>query len=245
MAILDADKLMSEPSETPSAAPGNREYILDTETTGFSPSMGDRLVEVGVIEMIDRKPTGRYFHEYVDPCREVPDDAVRIHGLTRDDLIQLGNGQKFEDIADKLVSFVRGGTLVIHNAKFDMGFLDFELERCSRQKLSEQCRIFDTLNYANKLHPGKRNNLDALVKRYKVPEHDRSFHGALLDSEILMGVYLAMTTKQSAFSLDFSPLENEAERPALSYKTINPEISRSLPEIHVSPQEKEDHLNYF
>jgi DNA polymerase-3 subunit epsilon len=222
-----------------------RLLVLDTETTGFSPTQGDRLIEVGIIELIDRKPSGRYFHEYIDPEREVPDSAVAIHGMTRDDLIQAGEGRKFEDIADNLVAFIDGATLVIHNAKFDMGFLDFELSRSGREKLTGVCPVFDTLIHANKVYPGKKNNLDALTKRLAVQAPDRSLHGALLDAEILAQVFLAMTQKQSQFVLDQPSHQASTKRSALTTRKLSEAISSKLPNISVSQQEKDDNFNYF
>jgi len=172
-------------------------WVLDTETTGFNPDSGDRLIEVGAIEMYNRKPTGRRFHEYVDPEMEVPEQAVTVHGWRREDLIAAGKGQRFIHIAERLFNTLKGTTLIIHNAPFDMGFLDFELSRAGLPKLSGHVKVFDTLKYANNLYPGKRNNLDALCRRLGVNNGHRELHGALLDSEILSEVFLLMTQEQN------------------------------------------------
>ena len=178
--------------------------ILDTETTGFSPESGDRIIEVGVIEMINRKLTGKTFHEYVDPEIEVPEQAVAVHGWRREDLIAAGKGQKFIHIAERLFNTLKGCTLIIHNAPFDMGFLDYEFVRAGFPKISEYVRVFDTLKYANNLYPGKRNNLDALCRRLGVNNGHRQLHGALLDSEILSEVYLLMTQEQNTLHFNKS-----------------------------------------
>lgn len=217
-----------------------RYLFLDTETTGFSAESGDRLTEIGIIEVIDRKKTGRIFHEYVDPEREVPESAVAVHGFTREDLIAAGNGQKFADIAQRMVDFIDGGVLVIHNAKFDIGFLDAELRKVDMQPISEQCKVFDTLKLANSMYPGKRNNLDALCKRLYVDNSNRELHGALLDSEILFGVFLAMTRDQKNLELVKEKpvvLQNKT----LHYKPLDLDGIDQLPVIKPSEAEKSEH----
>jgi DNA polymerase III, epsilon subunit, Proteobacterial len=220
----------------------NRILFLDTETTGFSAETGDKIIEIGVVEFINRKPTGRVFHEYVDPEREVPDEAFAVHGWTREDLIAAGKGQKFKDIASRFFEFAKGAELVIHNAPFDMGFLDYELNRIQMPKLSSVCKVFDTLKYANKLYPGKRNNLDALCRRMGVDNSHRTQHGALLDSEILSEVYLLMTQNQN--SLEFNNAKNKIApqiRTKINFQPVSLAGVLSLPVILPDEQDKENH----
>lgn len=174
----------------------------DTETTGLSCADGDKLVEIGIVEMIDRKPTGRVFHRYIDPGFEIPEEATKVHGLTREDVISLGEGRRFADIAQEMLDFIDGDQLVIHNAPFDMGFLDKELTDARFKKLSEQCSVFDTLRFAGVKFPGSRNNLDALCKRYGIDTSERTEHGALLDARLLCEVYVALTRHQVKLDLD-------------------------------------------
>lgn len=173
----------------------HRCVIFDVESTGFNAGT-DRIVEVGAIELIDRKPTGAVFHEYVDPHMEVPESAVAVHGLTRSDLIERGNGQSFKDIASRFESFIKGATLVAHNASFDMSFIDFELKTAGLKAASSYATVVDTLKLAKAAYPGSRNTLDALCRRLGVDNSNRDFHGALLDSELLVDVYLNLTRKQ-------------------------------------------------
>lgn len=201
-------------------------YVLDTETTGFSPDTGDRIIEVGVIEMLNRKPTGRIFHEYVDPEMEVPEQAVAVHGWRREDLIAAGKGQKFAHIAGRLFDFVKGGTLIIHNAPFDMGFLDAEFTKLGMSKLSPHVKVFDTLKYANNIYPGKRNNLDSLCRRLGVNNSGRDLHGALLDSELLSEVYLIMTQHQNTLHFNKASPERVIDV-AFQYKEVtSPGVDR-------------------
>ncbi len=172
-----------------------RQIVLDTETTGLSPEQGHRLIEVAAVELVQRKRTGRHLHYLLDPEREIDAEATRVHGKTWADL---KGAPRFAEVADELLAFLQGAELIIHNASFDVGFLDSEYLRLDVRHpgLASCCRITDTLAMARELHPGQRNTLDALVKRYAVEERDRSFHGALLDAEILLDVYLAMTGGQ-------------------------------------------------
>ena len=177
-----------------------RQIVLDTETTGLEPTQGHRIIEIGCIELLNRRPTGNHFHQYLQPDRDIDAAAVEIHGITTE---FLADKPRFEEIVDEFLAFVRGAELIIHNAPFDVGFLDAELARVNSRwaGLAKSCPITDTLQMARKLHPGQKNNLDALCKRYTVDNSQRELHGALLDAEILAEVYLAMTGGQAALVL--------------------------------------------
>lgn len=172
-----------------------RQIILDTETTGLEPQQGHRIIEIGAIEMVNRRLTGNTFHRYLNPQREIDEAAIEVHGITNE---QLQNEPLFIDIADELFAFLEGAELVIHNAPFDVGFLnnEYKLIGKSEKLINQYCEILDTLVLARQKHPGQKNNLDALCKRYEVNNSQRTLHGALLDSEILADVYLAMTAGQ-------------------------------------------------
>lgn len=165
----------------------NREIVLDTETTGLSPAMGDRLVEIGCVELINQLPTGRTFHKYCNPQRDMPEEAFRVHGLSAD---FLADKPLFSGIAEEFLGFIGASTLVIHNASFDMGFLNNELERIKRPPLPNP--VVDTVQLARQVHPGARVSLDAMCKHYGIDNSRRTLHGALLDSEILAEVYLEL-----------------------------------------------------
>ena len=177
-----------------------RQIVLDTETTGLEPEQGHRIIEIGCVEVIKRRKTGRTFHRYIRPDREVDRGALQVHGITNEFLAQQ---PRFTDIADEFLEFVSGAELIIHNAAFDVAFLNAELHRLPvRRKVAEICSVLDTLPMARQMHPGQRNSLDALCKRYGVDNSHRDFHGALLDAQILLDVYLAMTGGQTALILD-------------------------------------------
>lgn len=177
-----------------------RQIVLDTETTGLEPSQGHRIIEVGCVELIDRKLTGNHFHRYIKPERDIDEGAIEVHGITNE---FLADKPLFADIADELLDYLRGAQLVIHNAPFDVGFLDHEYRLLDKSfvGISEHCKVLDTLVMAREKHPGQKNNLDALCKRYEVDNSQRDLHGALLDAEILADVYLLMTGGQTALSL--------------------------------------------
>jgi len=172
-----------------------RKIILDTETTGLSPKQGHRIIEIGCVEMVNRRITNRNFHQYLQPDRQIDPGAARVHGITNN---QLQGKPRFVDIVDEFMDFIKGAELVIHNAPFDVGFINHELQLLNqnRQQLQASCKILDSLALAKKLHPSQKNNLDALCKRYNIDNSNRQLHGALLDSEILAEVYLAMTGGQ-------------------------------------------------
>jgi DNA polymerase-3 subunit epsilon len=176
-----------------------RQIVLDTETTGLEPALGHRIIEVGCVELLNRRVTGRTFHRYLNPERDIDLGAEAVHGLQREDLARQ---PRFAQIAEELLEFIGGSELVIHNAEFDVAFLDAELRRAGHTvMMSELCRVLDTLVLAREMHPGQRNNLDALCKRYNVDNSRRELHGALLDARILADVYLAMTGGQGALAL--------------------------------------------
>lgn len=194
-------------TETSNPQVGERLLILDTETTGFYYQDSDRIIEVGAIEMINRKLTGSSIHIYINPEKAVG-ESENIHGIS-DDFLQ--DKPKFAEIAEVLFDYLKGAEIVAHNATFDMNFLDAEFDRALQKKLSDVCRVTDTLAIAKRKHPGQKNSLDILVKRYDIPPRDRTFHGALLDAEILADVYLAMTGGQVSFSLDQRQSEQNQE----------------------------------
>lgn len=183
-----------------------RQIMLDTETTGLNPRTGDRIIEVACVELFNRRPTGRHFHRYTNPERDSDPGALAVHGLTTE---FLRDKPKFAEIAGELCEFVRDAEIIIHNAPFDLGFLDAELARLGMEKFNTHVlKITDTLVQAKELHPGKRNSLDALCDRYGISNAHRTLHGALLDAELLAEVYLAMTRGQNSLSMD---LHGDAE----------------------------------
>jgi DNA polymerase-3 subunit epsilon len=177
-----------------------RQIVLDTETTGLDPRLGHRVIEIAGVEVVNRRLTGQRFHERVNPGREIDAAATEVHGMTLEDLL---DKPRFEDVVADFLDFVRGAQLVIHNAPFDIGFLDSELSRLGMEPIeSVAAGVLDTLRLAKDLHPGKRNGLDALCERYAVDNARRTLHGALLDAELLAEVYLAMTRGQETLGID-------------------------------------------
>jgi DNA polymerase-3 subunit epsilon len=188
-----------------------RQIVLDTETTGLSTAQGHRIIEIGCLEMINRRLTGREFHRFLNPERDIDEGAEAVHGISRE---QLETEPRFAEVVDEFLDFIRDCELIIHNADFDVGFIEYELERIKhpQPRLSAHCRVLDTLSLARELHPGQRNSLDALCKRYEVDASKRDVHGALIDSELLARVYLAMTGGQSSLLLDAEADEREEDR---------------------------------
>jgi DNA polymerase-3 subunit epsilon len=178
-----------------------RQIVLDTETTGLSVGQGHRIIEIGCVELVNRRLTGRDFHTYLNPGRDIEEGAERVHGISLSDL---ETAPRFAEVANELLEFIADAELVIHNAEFDVGFLEYELElmRHERSAIADHARVLDTLALARELHPGQRNSLDALCKRYEIDASTRTVHGALIDAELLARVYLAMTGGQTALSLD-------------------------------------------
>ena len=206
-----------------------RQIILDTETTGLNPRSGDRIIEIGCVEMLNRRLTGKNFHYYLNPERESDPGALAVHGLTSE---FLRDKPKFADIVSEFCDFVRDAEIIIHNAPFDVGFLDAELEKVGAPAFSGHVeKVIDTLLQAKELHPGKRNSLDALCERYGISNSHRTLHGALLDAELLAEVYLAMTRGQESLTMDMhSDYQADGEN----------DVGVSLAEVLiVAPTEKE------
>jgi len=185
-----------------------RQIVLDTETTGLDPALGHRVIEIGALEIVNRQAAGATYHAYLNPDREIDAGAVQVHGLTNE---FLADKPRFADIADEFLEFIRDAELVIHNAPFDIGFLNAELAALNEGPVKRYCTVLDTLKLAKELHPGQKNNLDALCRRYEVDNSGRAFHGALLDAQLLAEVYLAMTRGQETLGIDVaSPAQTQA-----------------------------------
>jgi len=178
-----------------------RQVVLDTETTGINPQLGHRIIEIGCVELIDRKLTGKRYHTYVNPERIVEEEAIGVHGITNE---FLADKPLFQSVAQEFYEYIKGSELVIHNAAFDVGFInhEFNLLVSKIKPVEEYCQVLDTLAMARKKHPGQKNNLDALCRRYGIINSHRELHGALLDAEILADVYLLLSGGQSALLLD-------------------------------------------
>lgn len=204
-----------------------RQIVLDTETTGLSPSEGHRVIEIGAVELLNRRLTGKHFHHYLQPDRPIDPGAEQVHGISNE---FLADKPRFGDVAAEFLEFIAGAELVIHNAAFDVGFLNAELARLGSgdvERIDSLCTVLDTLPMARRMHPGQRNTLDALCRRYDVDNSGRSLHGALLDAQILADVYLAMTGGQVTLLLGdeantspdgntAQPVRIRADRPALT-----------------------------
>ncbi len=201
-----------------------RQVVLDTETTGLEVEQKHRVIEIGCVELVNRRLTGRTFHQYLNPQRDIDEGAQQVHGLTRE---RLAKEPIFSDICNAFVEFVRDAELIIHNAPFDVAFLNAELRRIGDglQKMSDLCGVLDTLSLARQMHPGQRNSLDALCKRYSVDNSHREYHGALLDARILAEVYLGMTGGQAKLVLD---TEAQTAR-KISNKTASARATVRLP----------------
>lgn len=186
-----------------------RSIVLDTETTGLDTEQGHRIIEIGCVELIHRRQTGNTFHQYINPSREIDEAAQEVHGISQE---FLKDKPPFYNIVDEFLDFVKGAELIIHNAPFDIGFLNYEMSLTKRDlgQMEEFCTIVDTLLMARQLHPGQKNNLDALCKRYNIDNSQRTLHGALLDAEILADVYLAITGGQTSFIFDGEGTSNNA-----------------------------------
>ncbi|KTC66026.1 DNA polymerase III subunit epsilon (plasmid) [Legionella adelaidensis] len=217
-----------------------RQIVLDTETTGIGPELGHKIIEIGCVELIDRKLTGNHFHMYLNPQREVEEAAFKVHGISTQ---FLQDKPLFGDIAHEFVQFIQESELIIHNAPFDVGFLNAELTFAKwPKKIEQHCKIFDTLVYAREKHPGQRNSLDALCKRYEVDNSNRELHGALLDAEILAKVYLAMTGGQgSLFAEEVSMKKEDKISVTISLSSTSPVILAQEEEL-VKHQEFVDYI---
>lgn len=212
-----------------------RQIVLDTETTGLEPDLGHRIIEIGCVELVNRRPTGRTFHKYLNPERKIDEGAAAVHGISMADL---EGKPKFAEIVEELVTFIDGAELVIHNAAFDVAFLDAELVRIQDQQgtIAKLCRVLDTLALARSMHPGQRNNLDALCKRYSIDNSRRELHGALLDARILADVYLAMTGGQAALALAESAASDGA---ADDRRTVRALVRPSVPLVVIIASDAE------
>ena len=213
-----------------------RQILLDTETTGLNPKLGDRVIEIGCIEMRSRRITDNHFHRYLNPERKSEEGAARVHGISDEFLT---DKPKFAEIAKEFVDYVRGAELIIHNAGFDVEFLDLELGRAGLGRLADHVAgVVDSLALARELHPGKRNSLDALCERYAVDNAQRTLHGALLDARLLAEVYLAMTRGQDSLVMD---LETPAEQAAVA-ASID---ASKLVVLRATPEELKVHEKYL
>ena len=214
-----------------------RQIVLDTETTGLEPAKGHRVIEIGLVEVENRRRTGNHFHCYLNPGRDSDPEALRKHGLTSE---FLADKPDFSAQAEGFLEFVKDAELIIHNAAFDMGFLDHELKRLKKPTLTSLCpHIIDTLMVARELHPGKRNTLDALCERYGIDNSKRTFHGALLDAELLGDVYMAMTRGQENLLM-----EEEASNPQATGErvTLSLRPGKSLKIVYASVDELDQHM---
>ena len=226
-----------------------RQIVLDTETTGLSTTQGHRIIEIGCIEMVNRRLTGREFHRFLNPDRQIDEGAEAVHGISRE---QLETEPRFPEIVDEFLEFVKDAELVIHNAGFDVGFIEHELRlmKHAQPKIGEHCTVLDTLSLARQIHPGQRNSLDALCKRYEVDASKRDVHGALIDSELLARVYLAMTGGQSSLRLDEEEADTTVGGPSGPNSRLKPlpqegpptgSGSYKLTVIEATPEEVAEH----
>jgi len=214
----------------------NRMIFLDTETTGLSADAGDRILEIGCVELVNRKLTGNNLHFYINPERASHEDALKVHGISDESLL---DKPKFAQLADEIIEYLRGAEIFIHNAPFDVAFLDKELSMCGKEAFSSYVsRVTDTQIMAKQLFPGKRNSLDALCDRYGVDNSSRKLHGALLDAELLADVYICMTRGQDALLMD----SDESKEVKLNVQRIDLS-SYDLSTIFANDQENAEHLN--
>lgn len=207
-----------------------RQIVLDTETTGLEPSQGHRIIEIGCVEMVNRRLTGNNYHQYLQPDREIDEGAQAVHGISNE---FLADKPRFEDIVEDFLDYLKGAELIIHNAPFDVGFINHELKMAGPEygTVSTYCSVIDTLVMARKMRPGKKNNLDVLCKEYDVNNSQRDLHGALLDSELLAEVYLRMTGGQSTLLLDSEEVQQDGNEGAISQSVRR--ISRDRPALKI------------
>ncbi len=214
-----------------------RQIVLDTETTGLEYQQGHRIIEIGCVELLDRKLTGKHYHQYIHPERDIDSGAQEVHGISLDDL---ADKPVFAAISQDFIDYVRGAELVIHNAPFDIGFINYELRLLGGevQDITTICSVVDSLSMARELHPGQRNNLDALCGRYGIDNSQRELHGALLDSEILADVYISMTTGQTKLGLANEDSDDyDQEETIIRLKNDRPKLKVISPEA----EELEEH----
>jgi len=222
-----------------------RQIVLDTETTGLNPAQNHRIIEIGCIELINRRLTGNNFHCYLQPDRSMEPEVVKVHGITEE---FLKDKPRFADIAADFLGFVKGAQLIAHNAPFDIGFLDHELGKLAKsgqpvQRMADICGVLDTLRLAQKRHPGQKNTLDALCKRYNVDNSQRTLHGALLDASILADVYLAMTREQVALGL--AETTTTEQMPQTEARRERSSTHPPLTVVRASAAEQETHARYL
>jgi DNA polymerase-3 subunit epsilon len=217
-----------------------RQIILDTETTGLDPAQGHRVIEIGCIELLHRRLTGRRFHRYLQPDRPIAAEAVLVHGITNE---WLADKPRFADIAAEFLEFIRGAELIAHNAPFDISFLDHELRLAGQGQLriTALCSVLDTLDLARRRHPGQKNTLDALCKRYAIDNSQRTLHGALLDAEILAEVYLAMTREQVTLGLSAASDSRQRQSGNDHPRRIRPPLTV----LRADTQERAAHSRYL
>jgi len=204
-----------------------RQIVLDVETTGLEAAAGHRIIEIGCVEMLNRRTTGQKFQRFLNPERDIDAGALAVHGI---DSARLQTAPKFAEVVDELLAFISGAELIIHNAPFDVGFLDAEFARLpgDSRTVATVCKVLDTLALARSLHPGQRNSLDALCKRYSVDNTKRELHGALLDAGILVDVYLAMTGGQSALALETNGRGSEARNHGVAAPARAPGVTLTV-----------------
>lgn len=218
-----------------------RQIVLDTETTGLDPIKGHRIIEIGCVELIDRKRTGNELHQYLQPDRKIDAGAIEVHGITNE---FLEDKPRFSDIVDDFLAYIRDAQLIIHNAPFDVGFIDNELMLTGRdfKKTADYCEIIDSLVMARRMRPGQKNSLDALCRHFNIDNSQRELHGALLDAELLAEVYLALTGGQSALFQD----SDSGQRSAVDEIVRQLDTERPLlPVIHASEEELEQHAAWL
>ncbi|MAT65283.1 MAG: DNA polymerase III subunit epsilon [Gammaproteobacteria bacterium] len=220
-----------------------RQIVLDTETTGLEPSQGHRIIEIGCVELVNRRHTRRSFHQYLQPDREIDEGAIEVHGITNEFLT---DKPRFADVAEDFLKFISGAELVIHNAPFDVGFINHELSLlgAGHGRLEDHCTVLDTLELARRLHPGQKNNLDALCRRYEVDNSNRELHGALLDAEILADVYLHMTGGQTSLTLEGRESQQAGQGGAQAIRRLAADRP-PLPVLQASRAEHEAHRRYL
>ncbi|MGB0467772.1 MAG: DNA polymerase III subunit epsilon [Pontibacterium sp.] len=214
-----------------------RQVVLDTETTGLDPKSGHNIIEIGCVELVNRRLTGKTYHQYIKPDRAIEAEAIAVHGITNEDL---ADKPKYPEINEAFIEFIRGADLVIHNAAFDVGFIDTELMRMGYpERIADICTVTDTLLLARKKHPGQKNNLDALCRRYGIDNSRRVLHGALLDSEILADVYLMLTGGQTSLILNQQGSEETTGEPGVIKRVQAGDWALSVPAA--SPEELTEH----
>ncbi len=214
-----------------------RQIVLDTETTGLDPTEGHRIIEIGCIELLERHITKQHYHQYLQPKRKIDSEAIRVHGITNE---FLQDKPRFVDIVDEFMDFIKGAELVIHNANFDVGFINHELKLLKQnwKPLDQYCQILDTLQLARELHPGQKNNLDALCKRYNIDNSNRQLHGALLDSELLAELYLMMTGGQTSLLAVDNKIEKSEDNAIIRLSSQRAALTVLIP----TEEELQSHL---